>query len=162
MNDLADDRSWTAAEGSACCGPEPVAELPDGAEADAALARLAKGLAHPVRVRILRLLATREGCFCGEIVDAFELAQSTISQHLKILKEAGLVRGEVEGPATCYCLSRSGLALAGGLLAEVGQPTHRASFVGERPNHEPEQTLDPRSLHRQLRPQPDGAGLPRP
>ncbi|MCS6970542.1 MAG: metalloregulator ArsR/SmtB family transcription factor [Planctomycetota bacterium] len=74
-----------------------------------ALAQLAKALAHPARVRIVRFLAERRECFCGDIVDALPLAQSTVSQHLKILKKAGLVQGEIDGPRTCYCLNRSAL-----------------------------------------------------
>jgi arsenate reductase len=101
-----------------CCPPDPALPdpLPSGDEADQVVARLARGLAHPVRVRILRLLAASDRCQCGQIVAAFDLAQSTVSQHLKILREAGLVRGEIEGPATCYCLSEAGLALLRRLL----------------------------------------------
>ncbi len=77
----------------------------EGAEADAELAELAKALGHPARIRILRLLARKNVCVCGEIVDELELAQSTVSQHLKIMKQAGLVQGEVSGPRVCYCIS---------------------------------------------------------
>lgn len=77
----------------------------EGAEADAELAALCKAVAHPARVRILRLLTRRSTCICGEIVDELDLAQSTVSQHLKIMKEAGLIQGEVDGPRVCYCLS---------------------------------------------------------
>jgi len=73
---------------------------------EARLADLAKALAHPVRVRILRILAEREQCICGEIVDLLPLAQATVSQHLKELKRVGIVQGEIEGPRTCYCLDR--------------------------------------------------------
>jgi ArsR family transcriptional regulator, arsenate/arsenite/antimonite-responsive transcriptional repressor len=73
-------------------------------EADEELAALAKALSHPTRVRIVRMLVRRTTCVCGEIVADLPLAQSTVSQHLKILKEAGLVRGEVDGPRVCYCL----------------------------------------------------------
>jgi ArsR family transcriptional regulator len=55
-------------------------------------------------VVILRILAQRESCVCGELVEALPLAQSTVSQHLKVLKEAGLIRGEVDGPRVCYCI----------------------------------------------------------
>jgi ArsR family transcriptional regulator len=72
-------------------------------DADEELASLAKALAHPVRVQIVRMLA-RGTCVCGEIVHELPLAQSTVSQHLKILKKAGLIRGEVDGPRVCYCL----------------------------------------------------------
>lgn len=90
-----------------------------GPEADDELARMSKALGHPARVSILRLLTHRDTCVCGELVDEIELAQSTISQHLKVLKEAGLVQGTVSGPATCYCVDQQGLrrlkALVGGI-----------------------------------------------
>lgn len=63
-----------------------------------------KALGHPARVRIVKHLLGMGECVCGRIVEILPLAQSTVSQHLKILKEAGLVRGEVDGPRTCYCL----------------------------------------------------------
>ena len=90
------------------CDPEP--DQPDlrpveGADADAELALLAKALGHPARVRILRLLARRGGCICGEIVEEVDLAQSTVSQHLRVMKDAGLIRGSVDGARVCYCLS---------------------------------------------------------
>lgn len=71
---------------------------------DEDLARLAWALAHPARIRILRLLLARCGCICGELVGELDLAQSTVSQHLKILKESGLVQGEIDGPRVCYCV----------------------------------------------------------
>ncbi|HJL39884.1 MAG TPA: metalloregulator ArsR/SmtB family transcription factor [Myxococcales bacterium LLY-WYZ-16_1] len=90
-----------------------------GDDADAELAGFAKALAHPARVRILRLLAQRKTCVCGELVGELDLAQSTVSQHLKILKEAGLVQGQIDGPRVCYCVSPRKLrrfkALARGL-----------------------------------------------
>ena len=89
------------------------------------LALLAKALGHPARVRILRLLLGRDSRFCGQIVDELPLAQATISQHLKVLKEAGLVTGEIDGPRTCYCASRDQLAhlnsLLGAMLAEASE-----------------------------------------
>ncbi len=63
-----------------------------------------KALAHPARLRILDVLAARGSCVCGEIVDVLPLAQATVSQHLKILKDAGLLQGTIEGPRSCYCL----------------------------------------------------------
>ncbi|QEG00806.1 HTH-type transcriptional repressor SmtB [Stieleria maiorica] len=69
------------------------------------LAKLAWAIAHPARVQIVRLLIGREACMCGEIVDCLPLAQSTVSQHLKILKESGLIQGEVDGPKVCYCVN---------------------------------------------------------
>src|SRR5512139_3516141 len=91
-----------------CAPPAPV-QPPDlrpveGAEADEELALLAKAVGHPARVQILRLLVRREECVCGDIVDELPLAQSTVSQHLKVLKDAGLIRGEIDGPRVCYCI----------------------------------------------------------
>jgi ArsR family transcriptional regulator, arsenate/arsenite/antimonite-responsive transcriptional repressor len=91
-----------------CAQPAPRAE-PDlrpaeGDEADEELALLAKALGHPARVQIVRLLVRREACVCGNIVDELPLAQSTVSQHLKVLKDAGLIRGEINGPRTRYCV----------------------------------------------------------
>jgi len=76
----------------------------EGDEADRELAALTKAIGHPARVAILRLLARKNVCVCGEIVDELPLAQSTVSQHLKVLKEAGLIQGEVDGPRVCYCI----------------------------------------------------------
>lgn len=69
------------------------------------LAELAKALGHPARIAILRELARRNTCVCGEIVDVIPLAQSTVSQHLKELKAAGLITGTVEGVKSCYCIN---------------------------------------------------------
>ncbi len=74
----------------------------EGPLADADLAHMTKALGHPARVRILRLLAHRDTCVCGEIVSEVDLAQSTVSQHLKVLKDAGLIRGTIDGPRVCY------------------------------------------------------------
>ena len=87
------------------------------------LASLAKALGHPARVQIVRLLLSRDACYCDEIVEELPLAQATVSQHLKVLTEAGLIRGEIEGPRTCYCADRERLAslhrLVGALLREA-------------------------------------------
>lgn len=69
------------------------------------LAAFAKALSHPARIAILSLLAKRNECICGEIVDVLPLAQSTVSQHLKELKHAGLIKGETDGPRSCYCIN---------------------------------------------------------
>jgi DNA-binding transcriptional ArsR family regulator len=80
-------------------------------EADLArLAKQAKAISHPARLAILDVLARRDTCVCGELVDELPLAQATVSQHLKVLKEAGLIQGEVDGPRTCYCLDRDAVA----------------------------------------------------
>jgi ArsR family transcriptional regulator len=68
-------------------------------------AQLAWALAHPARVQIVRLLLQRQACICGEIVGELPLAQSTVSQHLKILKDVGLIQGEIDGPKVCYCIN---------------------------------------------------------
>ena len=78
--------------------------VPPGAT-DAELAGLAKALAHPARVAILRRLIEHGECVCGEIVSCLPLAQATVSQHLKVLKTAGLIQGEVDGPRVCYCVN---------------------------------------------------------
>ncbi len=99
----------TALKKDACAPPVKPSDPPDtrpveGPEADDELATLAKALGHPARVQIVRLLVRREACVCGDIVDELPLAQSTVSQHLKVLKEAGLIRGEIDGPRVCYCI----------------------------------------------------------
>ncbi|MDX2023198.1 MAG: metalloregulator ArsR/SmtB family transcription factor [Deltaproteobacteria bacterium] len=90
-----------------CCpapSSQPDLRPVEGPEADEELATLAKAIGHPARVQILRLLTTKTSCVCGDIVDELPLAQSTVSQHLKVLKEAGLIRGDVDGPRVCYCI----------------------------------------------------------
>jgi ArsR family transcriptional regulator len=77
---------------------------------DQTLAALCKALGHPARVTILKHLLQVDSCICGEIVSILPLAQSTVSQHLKQLKEAGLIRGEIEGPRICYCADKDRLA----------------------------------------------------
>ena len=72
------------------------------------LASYCKALGHPIRVQILDLLKSMDRCVCGELVDVLPLAQSTVSQHLKVLKEVGLVQGALEGPRTRYCLNKDG------------------------------------------------------
>ena len=74
------------------------------------VAALAKALAHPARIRILRLLQATPGCIGGTIVDAVGLAQSTVSEHLRILKAAGVIHGEIDGPRICYALHPNAVA----------------------------------------------------
>jgi ArsR family transcriptional regulator len=78
----------------------------DPLDAHTAVAARLKALGHPARLEILRVLAERGTCICGEIVEVLPLAQSTVSQHLSVLKEAGFVRGEIDGPRSCYCLDQ--------------------------------------------------------
>jgi ArsR family transcriptional regulator len=113
----------TAQPTAPCCPPasEPVLDLRpiEGDAADEELASLAKALGHPARVKILRLLIRKNTCICGDIVEELPLAQSTVSQHLKVLKDAGLIRGDVDGPRVCYCVEPGTLrrlrALIGGM-----------------------------------------------
>lgn len=105
-----------------CCPPADAEEdlrPVEGREADEELASFAKALGHPARVRIMRILTRKSACICGYLVDELDLAQSTVSQHLKVLKDAGLIRGEVDGPRVCYCAEPRALrrvrALIGGL-----------------------------------------------
>lgn len=107
---------------AACCPPSDLA--PDlrpveGQAADEELATLAKAIGHPVRVQILRLLISRNTCICAEIVEELPLAQSTVSQHLKILKDAALIRGDVDGPRICYCVEPRGLKRLRALVAAL-------------------------------------------
>jgi len=69
------------------------------------LAAFAKALSHPARIAILKILAKQNECVCGKIVDVLPLAQSTVSQHLKELLNAGLIKGTVDGPKSCYCIN---------------------------------------------------------
>lgn len=79
---------------------------------DALIAKYAKALAHPARVAILQLLIKKQACICGDIVDELPLSQSTVSQHLKELKEAGLIKGDINGVKVCYCIDEKEWELA--------------------------------------------------
>lgn len=68
------------------------------------IAKYTKALAHPARIAILELLIKKQACICGDIVDELPLSQSTVSQHLKELKEAGLIKGDIDGVKVCYCI----------------------------------------------------------
>jgi DNA-binding transcriptional ArsR family regulator len=71
---------------------------------DNKIARYAKAFAHPARVAIIKLLIEKQNCICGDIVEELPLSQSTVSQHLKELKEAGIIKGEIDGVKSCYCI----------------------------------------------------------
>ena len=105
-----------------CCpvsSAEPDLRPVEGQEADEELAALAKAIGHPARVQIIRILVRRSSCVCGDIVDELPLAQSTVSQHLKVLKEAGLIRGEVDGLRVCYCIEPRTLRRLRALVAAI-------------------------------------------
>ncbi|GGG15828.1 ArsR/SmtB family transcription factor [Pontibacter amylolyticus] len=72
---------------------------------DILMARYAKALGHPARIAILRVLLERKACICGDIVDELPLSQSTVSQHLKELKDVGLIQGDIDGKKVCYCIN---------------------------------------------------------
>jgi len=103
-----------------CCPPMP--PLDPTLEPDEEIARLAKALGHPARVKILRFLLEREECMAGAISEELPLAQSTVSQHLKVLREAGLIQGEVDGPRICYCVDPKRLDRLRGLLSHLLVP----------------------------------------
>lgn len=104
-----------------CC-PAPTPPDPAG-DPDVELARYAKALGHPARVKILRFLLEREECMAGAIVDVLPLAQSTVSQHLKVLREAGLIHGEVEGLRICYCADPARIERLRALLGALPLPS---------------------------------------
>jgi len=105
-------------ESQKCCDVSEKLALPDVTWAED-LAKLSWALAHPARVRIVRLLLNRTSCMCGEIVEEMPLAQSTVSQHLKILKETGLVQGEVDGPRVCYCINPQAMSKLKKLISDL-------------------------------------------
>jgi ArsR family transcriptional regulator len=88
----------------------------DESQTDETLAKLSWAIAHPARVKLLRILIARSSCVCGELVELMPLSQSTVSQHLKILKDAGIVQGEIDGPKVCYCVNQKGLAVLKALI----------------------------------------------
>jgi len=106
-----------------CCPPDgqTVELLPQVEEpaADEELAAFAKAIAHPMRVRILRMLAKKEARMCSHIVDELPLAQSTVSEHLRILRSAGLVQANENGPRVSYCIVPSALKRLKALLEAV-------------------------------------------
>ena len=96
---------------------------------DIEIAGLAKALAHPARLRILRLLLATPGCIGGDIVDAVGLAQSTVSEHLRILKAAGIISGEIAGPRVCYALNPAALAPLAAFIASLTPPPGAACCI---------------------------------
>ena len=86
---------------------------------DNRVAKYAKALSHPARVAILNLLVKKQSCICGDIVDELPLSQSTVSQHLKELKEAGLIKGDIEGAKVCYCIDEKEWSMAKNYLSDL-------------------------------------------
>jgi len=83
----------------------PITKTEEFGTKDQRLSRWAKALSHPARIAILKVIAKRNACICGEIVELMPLAQATVSQHLKELKAAGLIKGTIDGPKSCYCIN---------------------------------------------------------
>ena len=95
---------------------------------DEDMVRMFRALGHPARLSIVRILMKRRQCVCGDLVDELPLAQATVSQHLKVLKDAGIITGRIEGPAVCYCLAPGALASLRDAVAVLA--------MDEGPNHE--------------------------
>ena len=102
---------------------------------DEALAEQLRALAHPARLAILRTLARRGSCVCGEVVEVMPLAQATVSQHLKVLKDAGLITGRIDGRTSCYCLDAAHIDE---LRALVDRLLHELALAAPR-TQEPEE-----------------------
>jgi ArsR family transcriptional regulator len=107
-----------------CCPPaalppQTIFQSLEGPEADDELAKLAKAIGHPARVRILRMLSLKEARVCSQIVDELPLAQSTVSEHLRILKDAGLIRSSQDGPRIGYCINYEVLRKLKALVAII-------------------------------------------
>jgi ArsR family transcriptional regulator len=118
------DREQIAPQDTLCCAPaEPHTSSDlqglEGPEADDELAKLAKAIGHPARVRILRMLSQKEARVCSQIVGELPLAQSTVSEHLRILKDAGLIRSSQDGPRVGYCINYNVLRKLKALVAII-------------------------------------------
>jgi DNA-binding transcriptional ArsR family regulator len=83
------------------------------------LANWAKALAHPARIAILQVLIKKGSCICSDVVEELPLSQATVSQHLKAMKEAGLIQGDIEGRTVCYCADAAACQRAGAALQEI-------------------------------------------
>ena len=99
-------------------------------DTDQRLVELLRALGHPARLRIVRYLMERQSCICGDLVDDLPLAQATVSQHLKVLKDAGIIAGRIEGPAVCYCLAPGALASFGEAVSLLAADAEKADGNG--------------------------------
>lgn len=97
---------------------------------DERLAKYARALGHPARVAIVRMLIQTDACACGDIVSRLPLAQATVSQHLKVLKEAGLIRGTIDPPRVCYCIDPEAVTEAQTLIAALTAETPDVHRIG--------------------------------
>ena len=89
------------------------------------MAAIAKALAHPARIAIIQFLAHRKECMCGDIVNELPLSQSTVSQHLKELKNAGLIKGNIDGPSICYCINDKAWEMAKKSIVSLFELVHK-------------------------------------
>lgn len=97
------------------------------------MARFAKAMGHPARIAILQFLASQECCFFGDIHEELPIAKATVSQHLKELKEAGLIQGEIEAPKVRYCINKENWKLAKKMFADfLGQPICKKRAVANK------------------------------
>lgn len=83
------------------------------------IAKIAKALGHPARIAIIEYLLKVNECICGDIVDELPLAQPTVSQHLKELKNAGLIKGNIDGNKICYCIDEKAFSILNGYFSEI-------------------------------------------
>ena len=102
---------------SNCKPPQKRARQSNFSEED--LGELCKALGHPARVRLIRILLEKGECISGDLADEFSLAQSTVSEHLRILKDVGLIKGTIDGPRRCYCVDEEKLNYFKSLVAHV-------------------------------------------
>jgi ArsR family transcriptional regulator len=112
--------------------------MSDGCAMDELLVDRLKALGHPARLEILRVLAARGTCVCGEVVKVMPLSQATVSQHLKVLKEAGLVRGRIDGRNSCYCLDPGGIVDLRASLDDLLGALSSAAWTATEPELETE------------------------
>jgi ArsR family transcriptional regulator len=110
--------------------PTPTDLPADKAAPGEDIASIAKALGHPARIHIVRLLLEKQSCIGCDIVDEVGLAQSTVSEHLRILKAAGIITGEIERPRVCYSLNPDSLIPLAGLLNAVFEKDSRGEFGG--------------------------------
>ncbi len=116
--------------GQSVAGTEPTSSQAAWQFKDEELAALAKALAHPARIRIIQMLFEKQSCIGCDIVDEIGLAQSTVSEHLRILKAAGVITGEVEHPRICYSLNPVRLIPLAGFLNTMFEKDRRGELQG--------------------------------
>jgi ArsR family transcriptional regulator len=126
--------STTGTHRSLSKGRKPAGARPPADETatefDASLSAYARALGHPARVAIVRMLIQGGECVCGDLVSRLPLAQATVSQHLKVLKEAGLIRGTIDPPRVCYCIDPEAVRKLQSLVAALGADVPHVDRIG--------------------------------